>query len=720
MSICDLFVTIFGRIRRALLLFSQGRLFALILLVLACLALYRIDDTPLASLHAAQFDRYQRHMPRPRDNQPVIVVEINSSSLAEYGQWPWRRSLVAELVERIQVGAPLVIGLDMLLAERDHYSPESLARQLPALPESYLQRLPDPDERLARALAAGPTVLAVSGVSNRLPGSRLPQKPLGMFEQSDRAISALQHYPAGMTSLAMLEQAAHAEGSVNVAKEDLSSMHERGILRQVPTLVAIGNLPFLSLPLAMVRLALGEEGTTQVEFSPEGIARLRIGAYSLPTLPNGNVLLHFGKADSHYYLSAADVLTGRIPPETFASRLVLIGFNASGLQDRIITPLGDNLPGVDVHVQVIESLLAGDALQRPPMMTWIEVVSLALSGLLLIGLIPAMRPRYAITAFVGLGVFWVAAGYVAFYSQRWLFDASAIVLLLSPVFMTLLGATWIRDDNQRRNAERALQISREEAARVAGELDAARRIQMGLLPNPDAAFAGERRYEVAALLEPARAVGGDYYDCFALDAERMCFVIADVSGKGLPASLFMAVAKTLTSALARRSQDLGQAMREVELELNRDNPELLFVTAFIGVLNAETGQLDFVRAGHDAPLLLRESQTSRLDIDAGSGPPLCVLGDFPYQAGKIALNKGDRLLLFTDGATEASDGQTLFGMERLIEVISAGKPESSLTQQIQAVRDAVRGFEGGHPAADDLTLLLLRWNGGGDEKLSAH
>lgn len=691
----------------------------MILLVLACLALYRIDDTPLASLHAAQFDRYQRHMPRPRDEQPVVVVEINSRSLAEYGQWPWQRSLVAELVERIQAGGPLVIGLDMFFAERDHYSPKSLARQIPALPATYLRQLPDPDDRLAGALAAGPTVLAVSGVSNRLPGSRQPQKPLDMFDQRDRAILAMPHYPAGMVSLSLLEQAAHAEGSINVAKEELSSMHERGILRQVPTLVAIGNQPFLSLPLAMVRLALGEEGTTRVEFSPEGISRLHIGAYSLPTQPNGNVLLHFGKADSHYYLSAADVLAGRIPPETFTSRLVLIGFNASGLQDRIITPLGDNLPGVDVHVQVIESLLAGDALQRPPVMTWIEMVSLALSGLLLIGLIPVLRPRYAITTFIMLGVIWVAVGYAMFYFSRALFDASAIVLLLSPIFISLLGATWIRDDNQRRNAERDLQISREEAARVSGELDAARRIQMGLLPDPAISFAGERRYEVASLLEPARAVGGDYYDCFALDAERMCFVIADVSGKGLPASLFMAVAKTLTSALARRSQDIGHAMREVELELNRDNPELLFVTAFIGVLNAETGELDFVRAGHDAPLLLSGRQVSRLDADEASGPPLCVLGDFPYQSGKAWLNKGDRLLLFTDGATEASSGQALFGLERLIEVVCACKPEATLTQQIQAVRDAVRQFEAGHPAADDLTLLLLRWNGSSHDTLSA-
>ncbi len=699
------------RLRSTLLRLSQGRIPALLLLILACAVLYRIDTTPLARLHDAQFDRYQRQMPRARLEQPVVVVEIDSKSLAEYGQWPWSRNRVAELLELIQAGAPLAVGLDMLFAERDHYSPDALARHLPGLPRSVVQQLPDPDAHLARALAAGPTVLAISGVAKALPGSRLPHKPLGTLNQSEQAVASLTHYPAGLASLPALEQAAQGEGFINPAPEKLNSPLERGVLRRVQTLIAIEQQPFLSLPLALVRLALGEEGTTQVELDAAGIARIHVGAYSLPTQPNGEVLLHFGKADSHYYLSAADVLSGQIAPESFASRLVLIGFNASGLKDRVITPLGDSLPGVDIHVQVIESLLAGTALQRPPWLPRLELAALALSGLLLIGVIPALRPRYAAVTFIAVAAVWVLAGYAAFHFGRWLFDGPAIVLLLSPVFMALLSGTLILADNRRRSAERALQTSREEAARLDGELDAARRIQIGLLPDPAKDFAGERRFQVAALLEPARAVGGDFYDCFALDAQRLCFAIADVSGKGLPASLFMAVAKTLTGALARRAPDIGQAMREVELELNRANPEFLFVTAFVGVLDVATGQLDFVRAGHDAPLLLRTGQISRIDAAAASGPPLCAVGDFPYQSAQVQLQPGDLLCLYTDGVTEASNGQSWFGIERLIETLTAPTSATDLQTRIAALRDTVRSFEAGQPPADDLTLLLLRWHG---------
>lgn len=167
----------------------------------------------------------------------------------------------------------------------------------------------------------------------------------------------------------------------------------------------------------------------------------------------------------------------------------------------------------------------------------------------------------------------VACGLLAFRNGGWLFDSASTLLLLSPVFMSLLANTLIAADRRRREAERQLQTSRQEAARVNGELDAAKRIQMGLLPDPAIRFAGETRFSVAALLEPARAVGGDYYDCFLLDEQRLCLVIGDVSGKGVPASLFMAISKTLTGTLMRRQPDLRLALREIECELNRENAE---------------------------------------------------------------------------------------------------------------------------------------------------
>jgi len=688
---------------------GRGRAFPLLLLVLGLLVLNNIDRTPLLSVREALFDQYQRQMPRARTSEPVIVVGIDSQSLVKHGQWPWSRDLLAQLVTRIQAGKPLALGIDIVFAERDRYSPEILSTRFPGLPPEALAALPDPDRQLASALSGQPTALAVVGLSKTLPGSTQPARPLPEFKPGRGLDPYLPQYVGALTSLSLLEKAAAGEGLINAGPSQLQANSERGVLRRVPTLATINQLPFLSLPLEMVRLALGN-GEVVPESGPRGMSAIRIGDYRLPTQANGELLLHFGHASSSYYLSAADVLAGVHPPEIFASRFVIIGFNSTGLQDRIVTPLGESLPGIDIHAQVIESLLSGEALQRPDWMSHLENATLLLGGLLLIATIPVLRPRYAVLSFAALSLLLIAGGYLAFFGGRWLFDGATQALLLGPVFILLLGNTLVATDLRRRNAEQQLQHSREEAARAAGELNAARRIQMGLLPDPATISGNERRFSIAALLEPAQAVGGDYYDCFMLDVQRLCVAIGDVSGKGVPASLFMAISKTLTGTLTRRQADLGLAVRELECELSRENAESLFVTAFIAVLDLGSGRLEYVCAGHDAPVLLRDGQLSRIDTAVFGGPPLCTVGDYPYLAGHMQLLPGDRICLFTDGVTEASNGAGMFGLSRLqATLLDSGQADLQITAT--TLRDAVRHFETGHPPADDLTLLLLQWHG---------
>ncbi len=545
---------------------------------------------------------------------------------------------------------------------------------------------------------------------NPVPGAALPTRSPAIQDGADLE-KFLPRYASSLVSLPHLVKAAKGEGLINASQDTLTSSQERGVLRRVPAIANIDFIPLLSLPLEMARQSFGKSGRVAVDLAPEGIERVWVGGYSIPTLPNGEILLHFGRPQSDYYLSAADVLENNFPPDSFTDRFVFIGFNAIAIQDRVVTPLGDNVPGVDIHVQALESLLSGQALRRPAWIRSAETGILALGGLLLIAFIPVLRPRYAALSMLVLSGLTIGSGYALFHFFRLLFDGPTIILLLAPVFISLLSSTLIAADRQRRQAEKELQSGREAAARVAGELDAARRIQMGLLPDPGKAFSGETRFDVAALLEPARSVGGDYYDCFTLDENRLCFAIGDVSGKGIPASLFMAISKTLTGALARRNNDLGQAMQEVENELSRNNPEFLFVTAFVGVLDVESGILDFVCAGHDAPLLQRGRRVFPIDISAASAPPLCALGDFPFVSAKTRLEAGDTLCLFTDGVTEAGNGSELYGAHRLAATLAAGAPESPLAERLAVLRTEIRSFEAGQPQYDDITLLLVRFNG---------
>jgi len=261
-------------------------------------------------------------------------------------------------------------------------------------------------------------------------------------------------------------------------------------------------------------------------------------------------------------------------------------------------------------------------------------------------------------------------------------------------------------------AQRQRQQLREQAARMAGELDAAKRIQMGLLPDPREVLAGERRADVAALLEPARTVGGDFYDCFMLDERRLFFVVADVSGKGLPASLFMASVKSiLKSAALTVEGSVGGVLVRAQDEIRRENPESLFVTALAGVLDLETGELEYANAGHE-PAWSHQPHGRPERLDASGGPPLCVLELYTYPSTRRTLVRGEWLLALSDGATEAMNpAKEFFGSERLRTSLAWLGDEADAVAIVTRVRDDVRRFSGTAEPADDLTLLAVRWEG---------
>ena len=689
---------------------DPGLVLALLLFAVAAIVLANLESTPLSGLRQAQFDSFQRLMPRPRNEHPVVVVAIDSQSLAAHGQWPWPRTQLARLYDRIAGERPRAVGFDMVFPEPDRYAPGELKTTLPGLSPRELERLPEPDATFARSLGSAPAVLAVVGLVNPLPGARPPARPLSSLSQGERAAATTPDFVSAIVSRPLLEAAAAGEGLINANPDDRNNGTERGVLRRVPTLAFVDRQPLLSLPLEMIRQALGDDTPAIPEFDSHGMRALKLGDYRLPTQPDGELLLHFGQADAHNYLSADDVLAGRYAPDSFAGRFVIVALVSAGLQDNIVTPLGESVPGVDVHVQVIESLLAGQALERPWWMPQLEMAALLLGGFILLVSVPRLRARHALFPYAIAASVLYAAGYVAFARSGWLFDGLTPALLLAPGFIALLGRTLIRADAERRRVERELQHNREVAARDAGELDAARRIQMGMLPDPQRLFPGETAFAVGALLEPAQAVGGDYYDIFRHDDGRICLCIGDVSGKGVPASLFMAISKTLTNTLTRRHGDLAAAVRDVERELSRENPEFLFVTAFVGLVDIAGGEMEYVCAGHDAPCLLRAGTLSRLPTE-NAGPPLCTIEDYPYAAARIALQPGDRLCLFTDGVSEAYDGHGVFGHDRLAAALLA-RQEQDASSAARGLRDEVRRFEAGQAPADDLTLLVFDYRPG--------
>jgi serine phosphatase RsbU (regulator of sigma subunit) len=304
------------------------------------------------------------------------------------------------------------------------------------------------------------------------------------------------------------------------------------------------------------------------------------------------------------------------------------------------------------------------------------------------------------------------AGFAAYRIGGVLLDASVPGAATAVLFAAMLVETLAQANAQKKSLQERLQHEREAAARLAGELDAARRIQTGILPRPETAFPEEHRFEIAASMEPAREVGGDLYDFFMLDNERMFFLVGDVSGKGLPASIFMAVSKALCkSAALRRGQPIEELLREANAEIARENPESLFVTVFAGVLDTKTGRLEYCNAGHEPPFVVAPGGAI-VRLADGGGPPLCVLEGFAYAAAEYRMQPLQIVCVVSDGVTEAMNEKgDLYGARRLERALQRDAAGAAPGAIVDAIRADVSRFVGKAEMADDLTLLVLRWNG---------
>ncbi|HDQ39829.1 MAG TPA: HAMP domain-containing protein [Desulfonatronum sp.] len=247
--------------------------------------------------------------------------------------------------------------------------------------------------------------------------------------------------------------------------------------------------------------------------------------------------------------------------------------------------------------------------------------------------------------------------------------------------------------------------------RIESELNVAREIQMGLLPKTFPPFPERAEFDLFASLEPAKEVGGDLYDFFFLDQDHFCFAVGDVSGKGVPAALFMAISRTLLRAAGPREINPARIMESMNNDLSLNNPNSMFVTLFIGVLDVRTGRLAYANGGHNQPVLMNEKGVRFLE--GRSGPMVGAVEGLPYVALETVLNPGETIFLYTDGITEAMDEHnSLYSDERLLATLgSLGVPGPR--EIIRAVNKDVILHVQQAEQSDDITMLCLEYAGPG-------
>ena len=256
---------------------------------------------------------------------------------------------------------------------------------------------------------------------------------------------------------------------------------------------------------------------------------------------------------------------------------------------------------------------------------------------------------------------------------------------------------------------RSLKETTIQKERIESELRIAKEIQLGILPKVFPPFPDCDEIRIYATLQSAREVGGDLYDFFFINDRKFCFLIGDVSGKGVPAAFFMAITRTLLKVIVEQKNDPGLALAQVNDDLAEDNDSCMFVTLFLAILDVKTGELSYGSAGHNPPLLIKQENAQY--IEAINEPVAGAMTDMTYSTHHMKMKKGDTLFLYTDGVTEAMNHeQELFTEARLLNILD-GKPEEHPEQTLSRVNRSLADFTNGAEQSDDITMLALQYVG---------
>ena len=424
----------------------------------------RVTATDLLErLSLVWFDFYQRAAPRVAGDAPIRIVDIDDPSLKEIGQWPWPRTVVAQLVDRLREAGAAVIAFDIDFAEPDRTSPKLL---LPLLSrngvgaeeaERILATVPDPDIRLAEAIHALPVITGF--ILTDRTQTRPPLAKVGFALAGEDPLGHVDSFSAAISNLPELEAAAAGNGFLN---QYVDWDH---VVRRVPLILRLGEKPYPSLAAETLRIALGAPSyvaraagaNTEKSFGEKtGLTAINIRPLTIPTDPAGRVWLHYAVPQGDRFVSAADVLSGKFDPALFANHIVLVGTSAAGVvNDLQATPIARDMPGVEIHAQLLEQILQGDFLVRPDWAVGAEILFTLLVGIALTLSLPWLGA-------LGGAILGGASTAVAFGSSWLLFKHAQ--LLIDPVYpwvvitlvylaATLLG--YLRTEAHRRQIRAA-------------------------------------------------------------------------------------------------------------------------------------------------------------------------------------------------------------------------------------------------------------------------
>ncbi len=661
------------------------------LIVLTLLIFLKIlNPAFIKSVSYLSFDLYQKIFAEEKESE-VVIIDIDEQSLGKFGQFPWNRTVFAKILDQLNTSNPKAIGFDIFFTEKDKQSPDEIIKSYNLIPSdvSELQNLKGPDDLFAEKLKESKSIIAVLG-SNVPSHANYNRKAKARFlSKGGKPEEFTYAYPYSIGSLEKLEKNVQGLGSISFLDQ------LDGIIRSLPLIVQFNKKIYPTMGLEMVRVG-SKQKNIYVELNEVGIQRISARPYKVESDPNGIIWIKYKKSQKKQYISAGDVYDGNFEKSFFENKYVLIGASAQGLFDLVKTPLGVTIPGVEVHANVIENILDQSYLIRNPNTYIFELIFSIIIALLTFILSQKIKPKYSLSIFFGNILAIIIIGFSIYKFRSELVDFSYPIFIVTITFLTGLYFRFIEENKM------ALANLQKEA-KLLKERELAAGVQKSLFPDIS-------KFEnfIFAKNVPARDVSGDYFDVVRATPEEYFFTLADVSGKGVKAGMYMAKASSIFRTLTNLKFPLEKVVFGVNNELVEAKFKGMFVTAVFGKLNIKTGELVFINAGHESILTFDENKN--YEYIKSEMPPIGIVKYFTESMVKSnTINLKDKtFVVYTDGVTEGymKNGEELGaeGVQKIINEMSQVTPKSI----VEAIEKELNW--GAEKLRDDITCMAININ----------
>ena len=668
--------------------FSKHSNYITFTILLVILITVKVINPPFVkSVSYLSFDVYQKIFSEKKETD-VVIVDIDEKSLGKFGQFPWNRNVFAKILDQLNGSNPNAVGFDIFFTEKDKQSPDAIIKSYNLIPSdvSELQNLKGPDQVFSEKLKQSKSVIAVLG-SNVPSHTNYDRKAKARFlSKGGDPKNFTYSYPHSIGSLEILEKNVKGLGSISFLDQ------LDGIIRSLPMVVKLDNKLYPTMGLEMVRVG-SKQKNIYIELNEIGIQRVSARPFKIKTDPNGIIWIKYKKSSKDQYISASDVYEGNFEKNFFNNKYVLIGASAQGLFDLVKIPLGTTVPGVEVHANVIENILDQSYLIRNPNTYLFELLFSILMALVTFVLSQKIKPKFSLSIFFGNILLIIIIGFSVYKLRSELVDISYPIFIVA---LTFLSGLYFRFIEENKIALSNLQ----KEAKLLKERELAAGVQKSLFPDIS-------KFEnfIFAKNVPARDVSGDYFDVVRSTPEEYFFTLADVSGKGVKAGMYMAKASSIFRTLTNLKFPLEKVVFGVNNELVEAKFKGMFVTAVFGKLNIKTGELVFINAGHES--ILTFDQNKNYEYIKSEMPPIGIVKYFTESMVKSnTMNLKDKtFVVYTDGVTEGylNNGEEMGaeGVQKIIDNMTDVTPKNI----VEAIEKELNW--GAEKLRDDITCMAI-------------